>query len=151
MQQPTASFEELAQELVFREHQIALLQVEASMLAAELFQNGFLEREGYNSPTDWLRFNCHLTDKAASDRINVGEHLAKMPLSVDCLRDGSIGYSHLAVMARTAGAVGQKVDERGLLPPALGVTPGKVDYKSLHYRPPGHANKKANQQADAPT
>src|SRR2546427_7639722 len=77
MEQPTASFEELAQELVFREHQIALLQVEASMLAAELSQNGFLEREGYNSPTDWLRFNCHLTDKVASDRINVGDHLAK--------------------------------------------------------------------------
>src|SRR5437667_4220833 len=67
MQQPVASTQELAQELVFREHQIALLQVEASMLAAELSQNGFLEREGYNSPTDWLRFNCHLTDKVASD------------------------------------------------------------------------------------
>src|SRR3989440_10783083 len=78
MEQPTASFAELAQELVFREHQIALLQVEASMLAAELFQNGFLEREGYNSPTDCLRFNCHLPDKVASDRINVGEHLVEL-------------------------------------------------------------------------
>jgi|SRR2546428_7497539 len=48
------------------------------MLAAELFQNGFLEREGYNSPTDCLRFNCHLTDKVASDRINVGEHLVEL-------------------------------------------------------------------------
>src|SRR3989449_3014820 len=130
MEQPTASFEELTQELVFREHQITLLQVEASMLAAEVFQNGFLEREGYNSPTDWLRFNCHLTDKVASDRINVGEHLAKMPMSVDCLRDGEIGYSHLAVMARTAEAVGKKFDERALLPLALEFTPGKFYYKS---------------------
>ena len=78
MQQPVASTQELAQELVFREHQIALLQVEASMLAAELLQNGFLEREGVNSPTDWLRFNCHLTDAVAGDRIRVGEHLAEM-------------------------------------------------------------------------
>src|SRR5207302_1347769 len=59
MQQPVASTQELAPELVFREHQIALLQVEASMLAAELLRSGFLEYEGYNSPTDWLRFNCH--------------------------------------------------------------------------------------------
>jgi len=151
MEQPTASFEELAQELVFREHQIALLQVEASMLAAELSQNGFLEREGYNSPTDWLRFNCHLTDKVASDRINVGEHLAKMPLSVDCLRDGSIGYSHLAVMARTAEAVGKKFDERALLPLALEFTPGKFYYKSLHYRHSVDAKKYADEQSDDAT
>src|SRR2546421_6234991 len=129
MEQPTASFAELAQELVFREHQIALLQVEASMLAAELSQNGFLEREGYNSPTDWLRFNCHLTDKVASDRINVGEHLAEMPMSVDYLRDGEIGYSHLTVMARTAEAVGKRFAERELLPLALELTPGKFYYK----------------------
>src|SRR2546421_4627264 len=77
MRQPVASTQELAQELVFREHQISLLQVEASMLAAELSRSGFLEDEGYNSPTDWLRFNCHLTDKVASDRINVGEHLGR--------------------------------------------------------------------------
>src|SRR3989442_14843129 len=151
MEQPTASFEELAQELVFREHQIALLQVEASMLAAELSQNGFLEREGYNSPTDWLRFNCHLTDKVASDRINVGEPLAKMPLSVDCLRDGSIGYSHLAVMARTEEAVGKEFDERALLPLALEFTPGKFYYKSLPYRHSVDAKKYAHEQSDDAT
>src|SRR3989449_3110946 len=134
MELPAASFEELAQELVFREHQIALLQVEASMLAAELLQNGFLEDAGYNSPTDWLRFNCHLTDKVASDRINVGQHLAEMPMSVDYLRDGEIGYSHLTVLARTAEAVGKRFDERELLPMALELTPGKFYYKSLHYR-----------------
>src|SRR5438067_8816941 len=60
MQQPVASTQELAQELVFREHKIALLQVEASMLAAELLRSGFLEDEGYNSPTDWLRSTAHL-------------------------------------------------------------------------------------------
>src|SRR3989440_5879183 len=129
MLQPAPSTQELAQELVFREHQITLLQVEASMLAAELLRSGFLEDEGYNSPTDWLRFNCHLTDKVASDRINVGEHLAEMPMSVDYLRDGEIGYSHLTVMARTAEAVGKRFAERELLPLALELTPGKFYYK----------------------
>src|SRR5690349_2038414 len=112
MQQPVASCEEL----VYREHQIALLQVEASMLAAELLRNGFLEQEGLNSPTDWLRFNCHLTDAVAGDRIRVGEHLARMPMCVDYLRDGEIGFSHLTVLARTAEAVGKRFEERELLP-----------------------------------
>ena len=146
MQQPVASTQELAQELVFREHQIALLQVEASMLAAELLRSGFLEDEGYNSPTDWLRFNCHLTDKVASDRINVGEHLAELPMSVDYLRDGEIGYSHLSVMARTAEAVGKRFAERELLPLALELTPGKFYYKTLHYRHSVDAKKYAEEQ-----
>src|SRR5213595_823946 len=134
MQQPVASTQELAQELVFREHQIALLQVEASMLAAELLRSGFLEDEGYNSPTDWLRFNCHLTDKVASDRIQVGEQLAAMPASVEAMRAGEIGYGHLTVMARTAEAVGKRFEESRLLPLARKHTPGKFYYKSLHYR-----------------
>jgi len=146
MQQPVASTQELAQELVFREHQISLLQVEASMLAAELSRSGFLEDEGYNSPTDWLRFNCHLTDKVASDRINVGEHLAELPMSVDYLRDGEIGYSHLTVMARTAEAVGKRFAERELLPLALEFTPGKFYYKTLHYRHSIDSKKYAEEQ-----
>ena len=77
MLQPALSNQQIAQELVFLEHQISLLQVEASMLVAELSKSGFLEDAGYNSPTDWLRFNCHLTDKVAGDRVRVGEHLAK--------------------------------------------------------------------------
>src|SRR2546421_3137834 len=146
MLQAAPSTQELAQELVFREHQISLLQVEASMLAAELSRSGFLEDEGYNSPTDWLRFNCHLTDKVASDRINVGEHLGEMPMSVDYLRDGEIGYSHLTMMARTAEAVGKRFDERELLPLALEFTPGKFYYKTLHYRHSIDSKKYAEEQ-----
>ena len=69
MLQASLSQDEIAQELLLRERQIALLQLEASVLAFQLLENGFLEDAGYNSPTDWLRFNCHLTDKVASDRI----------------------------------------------------------------------------------
>ena len=91
--------------------QIALLQLEASVLAFQLLENGFLEDAGFNSPTDWLRFNCHLTDKVASDRIQVGEQLAAMPASVEAMRAGEIGYGHLTVMARTAEAVGKRFEE----------------------------------------
>src|SRR6266581_7611418 len=78
--------------------------------------------------------NCHLTDKVASDRIQVGEQLAAMPASVEAMRAGEIGYGHLTVLARTAAAVGQRFDESRLLPLAKKHTPGKFYYKSLHYR-----------------
>src|SRR2546428_2271464 len=150
MELPALSSEELAQELVFREHQIALLQVEASMLAAELAKSDWWDYTGFNSPVDWIRFNCHLTDKAASDRIAVGEHLAEMPMSVDYLRDAEIGYSHLTVLARTAEAVGKRFAERELLPLALEHTPGKFYYKTLHYRhsidPKAYAEEQNEQQ-----
>src|SRR5207249_12198709 len=116
MLQASPSQDEIAQELVLRERQIALLQLEASVLAFQLLENGFLEDAGFNSPTDWLRFNCHLTDKVASDRIQVGEQLAAMPASVEAMRAGEIGYGHLTVMARTAEAVGKRFEESRLLP-----------------------------------
>src|SRR5438105_13846338 len=148
MLQASPSADEIAQELVLRERQIALLQLEASVLAFQLLENGFLEDAGYNSPTDWLRYNCHLTDKVAGDRIQVGEHLAEMPMSVDYLRDGQIGYSHLSVMARTAEAVGKAFDERKLLGLALEFTPGKFYYKSLHYRHSVDPKAYAEEQSD---
>src|SRR5439155_4363090 len=134
MLQASPSADEIAQELVLRERQIALLQLEASVLAFQLLENGFLEDAGFNSPTDWLRFNCHLTDKVAGDRIRVGEHQAEMPASVEAMRQGEIGYGHLTVMARTAAAVGQRFEESRLLPLARKHTAGKFYYKSLHYR-----------------
>jgi len=142
------STSELAQELVFLEHQISLLQLEASMLAAQLSWRGFLEEEGYNSPTDWLRFNCHLTDKVAFDRIRVGEHVGELQMSVDYLRDGEIGYAHLATMARTAESVGKAFDERKLLPLALEHTPGKFYFKSLHYRHSVDPKKYSQEQSE---
>ena len=148
MIQPVDSVQQMAQELVYLEHQISLLQLEASMLAAELDKSGFLEDEGYNSPTDWLRFNCHLTDKVARDRIKVGEQLHRLAMGVDYLRDGDIGYAHLAVMARTASAVGESFDERKLLDMAVEHTPGKFYFKSLHYRHSVDAKKYAEEQSE---
>jgi hypothetical protein len=146
--QPAPSDERIAQELVWLENQISLLQLEASMLTAELAKSGFLEDAGYNSPTDWLRFNCHLTDKVAGDRIQVGEHLAQLPMSVDYLRNGEIGYAHLAVLARTAEALGARFDGRELLGIAVENTPGKLYYKSLHYRHSVDSKAYAHEQSD---
>ena len=148
MLQEAYSSQQMAQELVFLEHQISLLQLEASMLAAELSRSSFLEDAGYNSPTDWLRFHCHLTDKVAGDRIAVGQHLAELPMSLDCMREGEIGYAHMAVLARTAKATGKAFDERRLLGLALEHTPGKFYFKSLHYRHSVSPQAYAEEQSD---
>src|SRR5207245_10183852 len=100
----------------------------------------------FNRSVDWIRFNCRMTSNAAYDRLAVGERLAELPMSVDYLRDGEIGYSHLSVMARTAEAVGKRFAERELLPLALELTPGKFYYKTLHYRHSIDAKKYAEEQ-----
>jgi hypothetical protein len=57
---------------------------------------------GHNSPTDWVKEECHLTGTAAWNALVVGEQAARMPESTRALVAGEIGYAHLALMARTA-------------------------------------------------
>src|ERR1700736_336448 len=96
---------DVANELLELQLQIDRLQVQACRLASELAESRLWEQEGSNSAIDWIRFNCHLTDKAAGDRVVVGELLPHPEKSVQALESGQIGYAHLTVMARTAKAV----------------------------------------------
>ena len=103
--------------------------------------------ESDQSSIDWLRHNCRLTTQAASDRIHIGEKLAVMPRSEDALYNGEIGIQDLAVMARTAHAVGDLFDESKLLPLAKKYSPGKLYYESLHYRHSLQPTQVADEQA----
>src|SRR6059058_1348632 len=62
------------------------------------------------------------------------------------MNGGEIGFAHLAVMARTAEAVGKGFDESKLLPLAREHSPGKFHYKCLHYRHSVDAKKYAEEQ-----
>src|SRR5207253_2054350 len=138
--------ETIACQLISLRRVIDQLELKFSQLAAEFDQTDWWDYEGFNSSGDWIRFNCRMTSNAAYDRLAVGERLAELPMSVDYLRDGEIGYSHLSVMARTAEAVGKRFAERELLPLALELTPGKFYYKTLHYRHSVDAKKYAEEQ-----
>src|SRR5437016_1103904 len=59
---------------------------------------------------------------------------------------GEIGFAHLAVMARTAEAVGKGFDESKLLALAREHSPGKFHYKCLHYRHSIDSKKYAEEQ-----
>src|SRR5205814_109896 len=119
------------QKLVHHQARIDLLQLEQSRLAAELAAGEEWDRDGFNSAYDWIRVNCHLPGNVAG---NVGAHLPQLGQSVQAVLKGEIGFAHLAVMARTAEAVGKRFDESQLLPLAKEHSAGKFHHKSLHYR-----------------
>ena len=106
------------------------------------------EGEQEQSTVDWLRHNCRLTEPAARDRLRIGEKLPLMPETENCLYTGEVGIQHLAVMARTAAAVGEGFDESKLLPLAKKHSPGRFHHEALHYRHSLRPEQVAAEQAD---
>src|SRR5437762_2030017 len=127
--------QEIEHELLRVRGEIELRELFFSRLAAAL--NAIdQDEEGESEQTtiDWLRHNCRLTQQAAADRVRIGEKLPVLPLAENCLYTAEIGIQHLAVMARTAVAVGEAFDEKRLLPLAKKLSPGRFYHESLHYR-----------------
>jgi hypothetical protein len=140
--------QELEHELLRIRGEIEIRELYFSRLAAALQALDLSEdSESEQSSIDWLRHNCRLTQQAASDRVRIGEKLPAMPRSEDALYYGEIGIQHLAVMARTAVAVGDAFDENKLLPLAKKHSPGKFYYESLHYRHSLRPKEVAQEQA----
>ena len=82
------------------------MELEFAGMVTELAACGEVEWLGHNSPTDWVKEECHLTGTAAWNALVVGEQAARMPESTRALVRGEIGYAHLALMARTADWIG---------------------------------------------
>ena len=82
------------------------MELEFAGMVTELAACGEVEWLGHNSPTDWVKEECHLTGTAAWNALVVGEQAARMPESTRALVAGEIGYAHLALMARTADWIG---------------------------------------------
>ena len=123
----------LALELVGLRQEIDRLELRFSQAAATFAKTTFWGDEGSNSALDWIRFNCRMTSNAAVDRLTVGDRLANLGRSAQTMESGEIGFAHLAVMARTAEAVGEAFDEDRLLQLAKLNSPGKFHHKCLHY------------------
>src|SRR5437870_10408163 len=139
---------EIAEKLISKQRQCDVLLLEISELAAQLAETNHFDDEGFNSPIDWMRFNCHLTEKAAADRIAVGRMAPRLSESVQALQAGEIGFAHLATMARTVEHVGRHADLDGLLELARKMTPGKFFYECQHYRHSVDAKAYCEEQSD---
>jgi hypothetical protein len=119
-----------------------------SRLAAEFATRKRFDDDGFVSPIDWIRFNCHMTSGAAANSVAVGETLHRLPESVQALNAGEVGFAHVASMARTAEALGDRFDETVLIQKARENSPGKFYYICTHYRHAADAKRYADEQAE---
>ena len=128
------SGQDLAQQLVEMRQQIDEKEVEFARLAAQFDKTGFWDFEGYNTAADWIRFNCHMNSHAVLSAFAVAASEPEMPATMQSMRDGEIGFAHVATMARTAVDTRGAFDEAKLLPIAKRESPGRFFHKCLHYR-----------------
>jgi hypothetical protein len=137
----------IGQELIRIQRQIDLLQLEFARLACEFEGSDYFLDEGFTTPINWIRFNCHVNQGVAADRIAVGACEGKLPESVQAMRDGEVGFAHLVVLARTAEAVPAGFNEAELIGQAKKVTPGRLHHECEHYKhakdPAGFAQEQA--------
>jgi Domain of unknown function (DUF222)/HNH endonuclease len=120
--------------LVALRHTIDKLELDFARVALDFVRDHHDGVDGYNTAYDWLRFNCHMTSNTVSSAAWVGEHESRLGESVEAMREGEIGYAHVATLAKTANSVGKAFDESKLLPLALKSSPGKFFRECEHYR-----------------
>jgi hypothetical protein len=142
------SDDEIAAELRSEDHLRDLRDLYIAQLAAEFATRDLYDYDGFVSPIDWIRFNCHVTSGAAANSVAVGETLHRMPESAQAVDEGKIGFAHMTVMARTAEALGDRFDEKVLIPKARESSPGKFHYICTHYRHAADAQRYADEQAE---
>ncbi len=147
VQAPTAGAE-AGEELKQLLHQVNLLLIKASAVAARFAATDEYDRWGYASPIDWIRFNCHQTSTVAADLIAVGTRMERVAESTQAVANGEIGFAHLKAMVRTANAVGSRFDEALLLAKARESSPGKFYYLCNHYRHSAERKGYEGEQAD---
>src|SRR5467141_440064 len=107
--------EEIAAELIRRRLKIDQDELEFSVLAAAYAHTNEYEEQGFDSPISWIKANCHMSGGAAGDRVCIGEQLVRIGQSSAAMEAGEIGFGHLALIARTSAALGDRLDEAKLL------------------------------------
>ncbi len=89
-------------ELVGIRQVVDTLLLEFSALSTELADCGEDAWEGCTSPVEWIKEECHTTGTAAWDALVAGRQAPRLAQTTEALRAGQVGYSHLALIARTA-------------------------------------------------
>src|SRR5712671_3773081 len=125
---------EMLAELVRRRLSIDQDEIEFSLLAAQFAQTDEYDEQGFNSPIACIKAACHMRSGAVADRVCVGEELARLDRSAEAVAAGEIGFAHLALIARTSVACGEKFDEARLLRHARKESVVKFEHTCLHAR-----------------
>ena len=138
----------LRERLIQRRRVIEFQELAFAREAAEFAASNAWDEDGSVSAIDWIRFTCHMTAGAAANAIAVGEALPRLPESHQAVVDGEIGFAHLAVMAGTAEALGERFDEKVLIEKAKENSPGKFFYICHHARHAADPKTYAAEQAE---
>ncbi len=125
---------EMLEELIRRRLRIDHDEIEFSLLAAKFAQTNEYDEQGFDSPIACLKATCHMRGGAAADRVCVGEQLERLDKSAEAVAAGEIGFPHLALMARTSVACGEKFDEARLLRHARKESVVKFEHTCTHAR-----------------
>ena len=128
------SGEVLAERLIRLRNSIDLLEVEFSHMASDFARTKQADEEGYDSPIGWIKAVCHMAGGAAADRVCVGEQIGVLDESSVALAGGEIGFAHLALIAHTSAAVGERLDESKLLRQATNLSVAEFRSKCMHAR-----------------
>jgi len=114
-------------------HTMDSLELEFAQVAVDFEASNEWKLDGFNTPYDWIRFNCHMTSGQVINSFAVGEQMPRLAHSLEARRDWKIGFAHLAFMARTANQVGKAFEESKLLPLAIKHSAGKFFDRCRHY------------------
>jgi len=85
--------------------QADILKREAAQIAGTLDRINEAEKQAFHSTRDLVRHTCNLSGREASELLVVGRQLDQLPMSSVALDEGSIGFGHLANLARTAAFI----------------------------------------------
>jgi hypothetical protein len=112
---------QLGERLIRLRHGIDLLELRFAREAPGYASTDEAIAQGSTSPIDWIRHQCRMSGQAAARSVATGEEVANLPASVSALKDGRIGFAHLALLAGTERAVQQSgtFEEGPLLEQAL--------------------------------
>jgi len=124
----------IAERLISLRNSIDLLELDFSRMARDFAKADEYDEQGYDSPISWIKANCHMAGGAAADRVCVGEQLEHLGESTVALAEGRIGFAHLALIARTSAAVGERLNERKLIRKASELSVRRFRTACMHER-----------------
>jgi hypothetical protein len=99
-------------------------------LLAALIERDAWEGNGIKSPAHWLNYHCGIDLGAAREKVRVAKSLQQLPAIDDAFRSGSISYSKVRAMTRSA----TQENEQMLLQVALHGTAQHVELLVRKYR-----------------